>query len=113
MADLNADIEEGHLSSALCHLGNISYLLGTQMSADELDKTLATVKTTDNAKDTAERTLAHLKDNGVNMAATKLRVGPSLAFDPKEETFPGNEAANAMLTREYRAPFVVPPAGKV
>jgi predicted dehydrogenase len=113
IADLNADIEEGHLSSALCHLGNISYQMGTPMSADELDKTLATVKTTDNAKETAERTLAHLKDNGVDMAAAKLRVGPSLAFDPKEETFPGNEAANAMLTREYRAPFVVPAAGKV
>src|SRR5262249_5992113 len=27
--DLNADIEQGHLSSALCHLGNISYRLGT------------------------------------------------------------------------------------
>ena len=26
--DLNADILEGHLSSALCHLGNISYRLG-------------------------------------------------------------------------------------
>src|SRR5687768_11504662 len=26
--DLNGDILEGHLSSALCHLGNISYLLG-------------------------------------------------------------------------------------
>src|SRR3712207_8893133 len=26
---LRADIVEGHLSSALCHLGNISYRLGT------------------------------------------------------------------------------------
>jgi hypothetical protein len=25
----------------------------------------------------------------------------------------GNEKADAMLTREYRAPYVVPPAGKV
>ncbi len=29
--DLNADILEGHLSSALCHLGNISYYLGTKV----------------------------------------------------------------------------------
>src|SRR5260221_12883057 len=27
--ELNADIQEGHLSIALCHLGNIYYRLGT------------------------------------------------------------------------------------
>ncbi len=113
MSDLNADIEEGHLSSALCHLGNISYRLGAPQSAEELDKTLATLHTPDNAKDTLERTLAHLKENGVDMAATKLQVGPALPFDAATETFPGNDAANAMLTREYRKGFVVPAAGQV
>jgi hypothetical protein len=113
IADLSADIEEGHLSSALCHLGNISYRLGSQMSADELDKQLATFKTTDDAKETLSRTLAHLSDNGIDMAGTKLGVGPVLAFDPQSETFPGNDQANAMLTREYRKPFVVPAAGQV
>jgi predicted dehydrogenase len=113
IADLNADIEEGHLSSALCHLGNISYRLGAPQSADELDKALATLNTTDNAKDTLERTLAHLAANGVDMAATKLQVGPVLPFDPATETFPGNDKANAMLTREYRQPYVVPAAGQV
>ncbi|MDX1944930.1 MAG: Gfo/Idh/MocA family oxidoreductase [Pirellulaceae bacterium] len=111
--DLNADIEEGHLSSALCHTGNISYVLGSQMSADELDKSIATFQSADNAKATLERTLAHLADNAVNMGATKLRVGPVLKCDPTTETFPGNDQANALLTREYRAPFVVPAAGKV
>jgi predicted dehydrogenase len=113
LADLNADIEEGHLSSALCHTGNISYRLGTQMSPDELDKQIATLQTTDNAKDTLARTLAHLKDNGVDMAGTRLQVGPVLKCDPQAENFPGNDAANAQLTRDYRAPFVVPAAGQV
>ena len=113
LADLNADIEEGHLSSALCHTGNISYRLGTAMTADELDKTVASLQTTDNAKETLARMLAHLKDNGVDMAGTKLHVGPVLNCDPQSEIFPGNDAANALLTREYRAPFVVPPAGQV
>jgi predicted dehydrogenase len=116
--DLNADIEEGHLSSALCHLGNISYQLGKVMSPDELDKSIADLKTHDNAKDTLERTLAHLKDNGVDMANSKLQVGPVLPFDPKTETFIAsdnslNEKAKAMLTREYRKPYVVPAAGQV
>src|SRR2546426_7135870 len=34
--DLNADILEGHLSSALCHTGNISYRLGKQQSPEEI-----------------------------------------------------------------------------
>jgi predicted dehydrogenase len=113
LSDLNADIEEGHLSSALCHTGNISYLFGTQMSSNDLDKSIATFKTTDNGKDTLERTLAHLKDNGVEMAAAKLLVGPVLKCDSKTETFIGSDAANALLTREYRKPFVVPAAGEV
>jgi len=113
LTDLNADVEEGHLSSALCHLGNISYRLGSPMSAEEADKAVANLKTTDNAKDTLERTLAHLKDNGVDMTTAKLQVGPVLPFDPKSETFPDNEKAKAMLTREYRQPFAVPAAGQV
>jgi predicted dehydrogenase len=114
LTDLNADVEEGHLSSALCHLGNISYRLGSQMTADELDKkVIANLKTTDNAKETLERTVAHLKDNGVDMSSTKLQAGLVLPFDPQSETFQGNEQANAMLTRDYRKPFVVPPAGQV
>jgi Oxidoreductase family, C-terminal alpha/beta domain len=32
--DLNADIEEGHLSSALVHLSNISYRLGRSIDFD-------------------------------------------------------------------------------
>jgi predicted dehydrogenase len=58
---LHCDIEEGHKSTVLGHLANISY-----------------------------------------------RVGQSLQFDPETERFIGNDEANALLTREYRAPFVVP-----
>ena len=32
--ELHADILEGHLSSALCHLGNISYRLGREVPFD-------------------------------------------------------------------------------
>jgi hypothetical protein len=40
-------------------------------------------------------------------------VGPWLQFDPDKEQFVGNAAADAMLTREYRKPFVVPSEGKI
>jgi len=31
-----------------------------------------------------------------------------LKMDPKTERFPWNAKANALLTRQYRKPFVVP-----
>lgn len=58
---LNAESLEGHLSSALGHLANISH-----------------------------------------------RLNRGLSFDSATEKFVGDEEANAMLTRPYRAPFVVP-----
>jgi predicted dehydrogenase len=58
---LNADIEEGHLSSAYCHLGNIAY-----------------------------------------------RLGRKLHLNPSTESFVSDKEADLMLTREYRAPFIVP-----
>lgn len=106
--DLNADVEEGHLSSALCHLGNISYRLGAKMAVAEAAKLVESVKSTDDAKDTFERTMAHLKDNKVDLDGVQLSIGPNLTFDSKSEKFPGNADANAMLTRNYRKGFEVP-----
>lgn len=106
--DLTADIEDGHLSSALCHMGNISYRLGGQGSASEVLSGLEGFNSQDNAADTLERTLAHLRDNKIDLDAVKFGLGAQLAFDPAKETFKDNSDANAMLTREYRKPFVVP-----
>jgi predicted dehydrogenase len=112
-SDLNGDIEEGHYSSALCHLGNISYRLGQEVSAAQADSMVSKIKTTDNARDTLERTLAHLKDNGITLSSTKFTMGTHLDLDSMKETFPGNDEANAMLTRNYRKPFVVPSENEV
>lgn len=111
--DLNADILEGHLSSALCHTGNISYRLGEEVATNEMLKKIEELPSHDNTKDTLERTLAHLNDNKVDVVNGKLRVGPALKFDPESETFPDNAEATKMCTREYRKPYVVPPAGQV
>jgi hypothetical protein len=58
---LHAEIEETAISTALCHLGNISY-----------------------------------------------RMNRDLRFDPIAMTFPGDAEASALLTRKYRAPYIVP-----
>jgi predicted dehydrogenase len=106
--DLNADILEGHLSSALCHMGNISYVLGSQTSVSGAAQQLDSIKSTDNLKQTFERFCAHLVDNKIDLDKTQLTFGPVLAFDPGSETFKGNAQANTLLTREYRKPYVVP-----
>jgi predicted dehydrogenase len=58
---LRASLTEGHYSTTLCHLGNISY-----------------------------------------------RVGRSLTFDGTRERFEGDDEANKLLGRKYRAPYVLP-----
>jgi predicted dehydrogenase len=63
-ADLKAPLEEGHLSTTLCHLGNISY-----------------------------------------------RVGRSVTFDAASEKFVGDEEADKLLSRTYRAPFKIAEEG--
>ncbi|HUR55743.1 MAG TPA: Gfo/Idh/MocA family oxidoreductase [Gemmataceae bacterium] len=102
---LNADIEVGHVSSGLCHLGNISYRLGKESAFDA--KTGA-VSGNEAATDALGRMAEHLKDAGVKFDGSNLRVGRTLAFDGKTESFPNDAEANKLLTRAYRAPFVVP-----
>ena len=58
--NLKATIEDGHLSTTLCHLGNISY-----------------------------------------------RLNRSVTFDGAAERFVGDAEADKLLTRKYRAPFVI------
>jgi len=44
----------------------------------------------------------------VHLANISYRLGRSLEFDPEKMEFRNDAAANAMLTRDYRAPFIVP-----
>jgi predicted dehydrogenase len=103
--DLHADIWEGHLSSALCHTGNISYRLGKQAAPGEIREKIKAMKGVD---ETFGRMEEHLGRNGVDINKSKLTFGVILTMDPKVEKFIGNKPADALLTREYRAPFVVP-----
>ena len=103
--DLNADILEGHLSSALCHTGNISYRLGHKETPGAI---LEKIKGDTFAAESYERMKEHLAKNEVDIKKDKLTIGPSLKFDPKKEVFIDNDEANALVKDKYRAPFVVP-----
>ncbi|HWE01579.1 MAG TPA: hypothetical protein VG326_04150, partial [Tepidisphaeraceae bacterium] len=104
-SDLHADIEKGYLSSALCHTSNISYRLGQKASPDAIRDA---VNSDSDSLNTYERFKKHLAVNKVDIALDKATLGMPLKMDVKTERFIGNDKANAMLTREYRAPFVVP-----
>ena len=104
-SDLNADILEGHLSSALCHTGNISYRLGKQLPPEEIRDAL---QTDADALDACMRAYEHLQANEVDISVEQATLGVALKMDPKTERFAGNDQANQLLTRNYRAPFVVP-----
>lgn len=107
VSDLNADIEKGHLSSALCHMGNVSYLMGKKMSVDEVKKAIGS-----NAvlMESFERMLEHLNANEVDLEKEPITMGPMLTMDPETEKFTGelSDMANMYVKRNYREPFVVP-----
>lgn len=111
--DLNADIEEGHLSSALCHLGNVSYRLGEQLTVPAVKERLRSVETPAPVAETFQRVTDHLAANKLDLEKTELGWGAHLKINTENETFIDNPQADKMLTREYRAPFIVPPAGQV
>ena len=46
----------------------------------------------------------------VHLANISFRLRRELAFDPGTLTFPNDAEANRMLTRQYRAPYIVPEA---
>jgi len=107
VSDLNADIEEGHASSALCHMGNISYRLGRKKSVEEIK---ATIKDNAELTDSFERFLTHLAANNVDVAKSPATIGPMLTMDTEKEKFVGelSDMANMLVKRNYREPYIIP-----
>jgi predicted dehydrogenase len=103
--DLNADILEGHYSAALCHLANISYRLGQEVPFNKASGSFGDNK---QAVETLGRMEEHLEQNGMPSEGLKYQVGRTLSFDSRTESFIGDNEANGLLTRIYRAPFLVP-----
>ncbi len=103
--DLNADILDGHYSSALCHLANISYQLGTPAAFNPRTRAFG-----DNAdaNEAVARMEAHLTGHNLTLADQRLHVGRRLEIEAGSENFNGNAEANRLLTRQYREGFAVP-----
>ena len=102
---LDAHVYEGHVSSGLCHLANVSYRLGEKSSFNKKNKSFGSNK---KGYEYFERMQEHLKENGLNLEETDYIVGRNLEFDAKTETIKGDDEANALLSRNYRSPYIVP-----
>jgi hypothetical protein len=107
MADLYGPIEEGHVSSALCHLGNISHQLGQTAAPAAIDEK---IKGDAPLAEAYGRMREHLAANHVDFGQTPATLGLPLIVDAAAERFAGAsaQAANALVKPEYRAPFTVP-----
>jgi predicted dehydrogenase len=103
--DLDAHILEAHYSSALCHLANISYRLGHDVS---FAKTPEELGDNEEVHKTFEWFKEMLTGIGVKLENATYRLGRPLKFDAAKEKFIGAPDADKLLTREYRKPFVVP-----
>lgn len=57
----------------------------------------------------ASAEVAHLSCALIHLGEIAYRTGRVLQFDPKTETFPGDAEANALLAKEYRDPWGIPP----
>jgi hypothetical protein len=76
--DLNAPISEGHVSSSLCHLGNISWRLGQPAGAGACRQAWDTQAEAGRLVESLERNVAA---NGVDLAKTSFVLGPWLEID--------------------------------
>ncbi len=105
--DLHAEVEECHLSSALCHMANVSFRMGKESSRSDILREFSSSR---EAIEVFESLQEHLLQNGINVAETPRLLGPWLQMDSSREQFTGELAAqaNRFLTREYRPPYVVP-----
>jgi hypothetical protein len=103
---LYSDVEVGHLSASLVHLGNASYRLGQMSNTDEIAERIKGEKPLQYSFD---RFRNHLFANRIDLNNEALILGPMLSFDSDSEQFVGDlsEEGNKFLTREYRAPFTI------
>jgi len=102
---LNAEVLEGHLSTAVCHTGNISYRLGKEASRQEM---LAQVRDIPIFNAMFDRLAEHLTAHEIDIDAGTVTLGPWLEIDRRNERFNDNVEANNLVRGFYREPYIVP-----
>jgi predicted dehydrogenase len=104
IADLNADILEGHHSCNLIHWANASYRVGQEAPFGKPNEAISGHK---DAADAFARMEEHLKSNMIPLEGLSYQMGKKLSIDPKTE-FTDDPEANKILKPAYRKGFEVP-----
>ena len=108
--DLNAPLAEGHASSAVCHLGNLSWRLGRE---DALAACREAVRPHAGAAELVDQLAGHLRANQLDLGQARFRIGPWLEVAPETGALTavgGASAAELAAARQlaegrWRAPY--------
>ncbi len=92
---------EGHVSTSVTHLGNISYRVGNRATAAEIRRAIGGVAPLD-------RLLEHLAAHEIDVDKPTVTLGQWLAIDADRERVLDHEKANQLVKGTYREPYVVP-----
>jgi len=111
--DLNAPIIEGHTSSAVCHLGNISYRLGHPSDLQTCRRALGTQPPVAEA---FGRLASSLEGIGLDLDKSRFTLGPALEIETgtglitsvNQSNGGQLEAARKLARGTYRTPYVMP-----
>jgi len=97
--------ESGHVSSALAHLGNISWRIGGVAPLDKIREGFSHPA----AAEAVDRMEAHLAANGVDVKTSGFTLGGRLETVDGGEEFRGDSAekANALLKDSYRSGYEI------
>lgn len=108
--DLNAPLAEGHASSAVCHLGNLSWRLGRE---DALAACREAVRPHAGAAELVDQLAGHLRANQLDLGQARFRIGPWLEVAPDTGELTAVEGAGAaelaaarqLAEGRWRAPY--------
>ncbi|MEN6450914.1 MAG: Gfo/Idh/MocA family oxidoreductase [Thermoguttaceae bacterium] len=106
--NLTAEISEGFLSARLIHLANTSYRLGQEASFRQKPEELGDDPMVQEAFESMKEHLTQAARLKLDTASYQL--GRRVTFDAAANQYVGDAAAdaNALLSRPYRDPFIVP-----